>query len=59
MPGTVLERAQVAAHALLGELALLAQVAADPKGGPILFTVGEGGPEPGGRVAQRAAPERW
>ncbi len=73
MPGPVLERAQVAAHALLGDLALLAQLAAEEAGGPIAFTAGEGAPEPGERVAQRAAlarvaaslaaegaaPERW
>ncbi len=73
MPGSVLERAQIAAHALLGDLALLAQVAAEEAGGPIAFTAGESAREPGERVAQRAAlarvaaslaaegaaPERW
>ncbi len=73
MPGTVLERAQIAAHALLGDLALLARVAAEQAGGPIAFSAAESAREPGGRIAQwaalalvaaslaaeGAAPERW
>ena len=73
MPGSVMERAQIAAHALLGDLELLARVAAEQTGGPIAFTAAESALEPGGRIAQwaslarvaasmaaeGAAPERW
>ncbi len=73
MPGRVLERAQIAAHALLADLELLARVAAEGAGGPIAFTAAESAREPRGRVAQwaalarvaaslaaeGAAPERW
>ena len=55
MPGSVLERAQITAHALLGDLELLARVAAEQTGGPIAFTAAESAPEPRERIAQWAA----